>query len=213
MLTENVPADLNNHPESLLHLAIESGRHRIVQCLAEKGTDIDLPDENDITPLSLATQKNDITSMQALLDASASANDGSLHDAARMINTDAIQLLLQNGHDPNFPCPRLDGRPPLFELCFQAPDYLKEKQATIQQKEKLAKRAIETLISGGAFVKDRLPQAGNRSLLFHALDSSNPHLTTKAFLVGVEVNLSPCFELLTVVFEIVSQISWNILVE
>jgi hypothetical protein len=31
-----------------------------------------------------------------------------------------------------------------------------------------------------------LPQAGNRSLLFHALDSSNPYLMAKAFLVGAE---------------------------
>jgi hypothetical protein len=84
-------------------------------------SDIDLPDENDITPLSLATQKNDMTSMQALLDASASANDGSLHDAARMANADAIKLLLTHGHDPNFPCVRFDGRPPLFELCLQWP--------------------------------------------------------------------------------------------
>jgi ankyrin repeat protein len=121
---------LRNHPESLLHLAIENGRHRIVQSLIKEGADIDLPDENDITPLNLATQKNDMTSMQALLDAFASANDGSLHDAARMVNADAIKLLLKHGHDPNIPCVRFDGRTPLFELCLQAPEYLKQTQAT-----------------------------------------------------------------------------------
>jgi hypothetical protein len=189
MLTENNPADLKNHPESLLHLAIENGRHRIVQSLIKEGADIDLPDENYITPLSLATQKNDMTSMQALLNASASANDGSLHDAARMVNADAIKLLLEYGHDPNFPCVRFDGRTPLFELCLQAPECLKQTQATTQQKEKLTKKAIEALIAGEAFTKDRLPQAGNRSLLFHALDSSNPYLMTKSFLVGAEEKL------------------------
>ena len=30
--------------------------------------------------------------------------------------------------------------------------------------------------------KDRLPQAGNRSVLMHALDSANPHMMTRAFL-------------------------------
>lgn len=193
MLIENGPANLRNHPESLLHLAIENGRHRIVRCLIKEGADIDLPDENCITPLSLATQKNDMASMQALLEASAGANDGSLHDAARMVNADAINLLLKHGHDPNFPCVRFGGRPPLFELCLHAPEHLKQTQATTQQKEKLAKKAIEALISSDAFTKDRLPQAGNRSLLFHALDSSNPHLMTKAFLVGAEKNFRSLF--------------------
>jgi hypothetical protein len=77
-------------------------------------------------------------------------------------------------------------------------------QATTQQKEKLAKKAIEALISGQAFTKDCLPQAGHRSLLLHALDSSNPHLMTKAFLVGAE-DLFSCFELFIIVLEIMSQ--------
>lgn len=187
----NDPANLTNHPEPLLHLAIENGRHQIVQSLIKEGADIDLPDEDSVTPLSLATQKNDMTSMQALLDASVCANDGSLHDAARMVNADAIKLLLKHGHDPNSPCVRFDGRPPLFELCLQAPEHLKQTQATTQQKGMLAKKAIEALISGEAFTEDRLPQAGNRSLLLHALDSSNPHLMTKALLVGAENNFFP----------------------
>ena len=184
ILTHDDPADLKSHTVPLLHLAIDEGRHGIVQCLIEEGVDIDLPDDNDITPLVLATQKNDTKSMQALLDASASANDGSLHDAARMANADAIKLLLTHGHDPNFPCVRFDGRPPLFELCLNTPEHLKRTQATTQEKEKMVKKAIETLIGGKAFTQDQLPQAGQRSLLFHALDSSNPYLMTKAFLVG-----------------------------
>lgn len=160
MKTHNVP---------LLHLAIDDGRHGIIQCLIEEGAEVDVPDENDITPVVLATQKNDMRSMQTLLAASASPNDGSLHDAARMANADAINLLLKHGHDPNFLCVRFDGRPPLFELCLHAPDHLKRTQATNQQKEKMLKMAIKALIAGKAFTEDRLPQAGYRSLLFHAL--------------------------------------------
>ncbi|PMD32806.1 hypothetical protein L207DRAFT_590496 [Hyaloscypha variabilis F] len=189
-------ADLKTHTVPLLHLAIDDGRHGIIQCLIEEGVDIDLPDENDISPLVLATQKNDITSMQALLAASASANDGSLHDAARMANADAIKLLLTHGHDPNFPCVRFEGRPPLFELCLNGPAHLKRIQATTQEKEQMVEKAIQALISGGAFTQDQLPQAGQRSLLFHALDSSNPYLMTKAFLkcrqythINMEFNL------------------------
>jgi hypothetical protein len=108
---------------------------------------------------------------------------GSLHDAARMVNVDAIKLIMDNGHDPNFPCPRLEGRPALFKLCFQAPTYLISAQSTTQQKEQSVKKAIEALIAGGALTKDCLPQAGNRSVLLHALDCANPHMMTRAFLV------------------------------
>lgn len=173
---------MDNHSEPLLHLAIESGRKSIVQALLKAGADVDLANGNHVSPLSLATQKNDIASMEALLAAKALSNDGSLHDAARMINVEAIKLLLDNGHDPNFPCLRFEGRFPLFELCFQAPIYLTKTQWTTQQKETLAKKAIETLIKGGALTKDRLPQADNRSVLIHALDSANPHMMAKAFL-------------------------------
>lgn len=182
LLITNSLADLKNHPEPLVHLAIESGRHRIVECLIDAGADIDLADENNITPLNLATLKNDKTSMQALINASVSPNDGSLHDAARMVNADAVNLLLQSGHDANFPSLRHDGRPPLFELCLQAPAYFQQSPETAQQKEKQAKKAIQTLIQGGAFTNEQLPQAGNRSILIHALDSLNPYMMSKAFL-------------------------------
>jgi len=54
------------------------------------------------------------------------------------------------------------------------------------------------LISGEAFTEDRLPQAGNRSLLLHALVSSNPHLMTKALLeCGQFKNINKDFNLFT----------------
>lgn len=175
-------ANLQNHPTPLLHLAIDHGRHSLVQALIRAGADVDAVDESHVSALSLAARKNDIASMQALLTAKALSNDGSLHEAARMVNADAITLLLENGHDPNFPCPRFQGRPPLFELCFEAPAHLLRTQMTTPQKITAAKKAIECLIRGGALTKDRLPQAGNRSILMHALDSVNPTMMTKAFL-------------------------------
>ena len=132
--------------------------------------------------MNVATQINDVASIQALLKASAFPNDGSLHDAARMVNSDVINLLLQHGYDPNFPSIRSDGRPPLFELCLHAPFYLQQSQSTIQQKEKQIKEAIQALIQGGALTGEQLPQAENRSMIIHALDSSNPLMMTKALL-------------------------------
>ncbi|KAF4634237.1 hypothetical protein G7Y89_g3872 [Cudoniella acicularis] len=174
--------DLQNHPEPLLHLAIENGRPQVLQFLIDKGADVDVADETGVTPLSTATLKNDIRSMQALLDATACPNDGSLHEAAHMANTEAINLLMSYGHEPNFPSVRFDGRPPLFELCYKAPTYLQQSQATAQQKEKQIKKAIQALIKGGALTTEQLPQAGNRSILIHAIDSANPHMMVKAFL-------------------------------
>lgn len=121
-------------------------------------------------------------SIRFLLDAKASPNDGSLHHAARTVNSEAINLLLKHGHDPNYPLPRLDGRPPLFELVFQSPLHLQTTHEPPAVKEKKMKLAIKALIDGGALTNARLPRAGNRSLLHHALDSPNPCLTTKALL-------------------------------
>ncbi|KAH8676507.1 hypothetical protein BGZ60DRAFT_525953 [Tricladium varicosporioides] len=174
--------DLRNHPEPLIHMAIENGRPQVLQNLINASADVDLTDEEGVTALSAATLKNDLQSMQALLNANACPNDGSLHEAAHMANTDAITLLLSFGHDANLPSGRFEGRPPLFELCYKAPTYLQHSQATAPQKEKKIKKAIMALIKGGALTDEQLPQAGNRSLLIHALDSSNPHLITKAFL-------------------------------
>lgn len=120
--------------------------------------------------------------MQTLLKASAAPNDGSLHDAARMTNSDAINLLIKHGHDVNFPLVRLNGRPPLFELCLYATTHLSQSQATAPQKEKQLKKALQTLISAGALTDLQMPQVGNRALIHFCLDCANPHMMTKCFL-------------------------------
>ncbi|KAL2072220.1 hypothetical protein VTL71DRAFT_11563 [Oculimacula yallundae] len=175
-------ANLNNHPEPLLHMAIEHGRTSVVQALIAAGADVNEVDESGLSPLSLAAQKQDIIIMQALLAAKPLSNDGSLHEAARTVNAEAIELLLGKGHDPNFPCPRFEGRPPLFELCLKAPEYLLKSQLTTEQKSTAVRKAIECLVNGKALTKDRLPRAGNRSLLMHAIDSSSPSMMVRALL-------------------------------
>lgn len=162
LLTVNATADLQNHPEPLLHLAIENSRSQILQFLIDAGADVDLADEIGVTPLCSATRKKDLTSMRTLLEASDSSNDGSLHEAAHLVSRDAIELLLEYGHDPNFGSVRFEGRPPMFELCYQAPIYLQHSQATAQQKDKEIKKAIQLLIKAGGLTSERLPQAGGR---------------------------------------------------
>jgi hypothetical protein len=41
---------------------------------------------------------------------------------------------------------------------------------------------MQALIHGGALTDERLSQAGNRSILIHALDSASPYMMAKAFL-------------------------------
>ncbi|CZT42621.1 uncharacterized protein RSE6_02551 [Rhynchosporium secalis] len=169
-------AKVNNHPEPLLTIAVEHLRQSIVEALLKAGADVDEVDESDLTPLSLAAQKQDVANMQTLLAAKALSNNGSLHEATRTVNAEAIKLLLDFGHDPNFPCLRIEGRPPLFELSYRAPTCLLKTQLTSPQTVTAVKKTVDCLIKGGALTKDHLPQAGNHSLLMHALDSANPNM-------------------------------------
>ncbi|KAK0113711.1 hypothetical protein ONS95_013959 [Cadophora gregata] len=78
--------------------------------------------------------------------------------------------------------PRLQGRPPLFELCFEAPTCLLKTQMKTLKKITTAQKALKCLVKGGALTTDRLSQAGDRSVLMHTLDDANPSMITKAFL-------------------------------
>jgi len=114
-------ATIHGHPEPLLHMAIRDRRPLIVKCLVDARVDLDLPDDRGRTPLAHATEIGDVASMSVLLQAGAELDDDSLHTAARMLHTDAINLLMDNGHDPNKPSAKLQGRSPLAELCLTAP--------------------------------------------------------------------------------------------
>ena len=169
---------MNDHPQPLLHLAITKGYPRIVRLLIEAGAEVDLPGAQGISPLSLAYQKRDLASMDALLAAKAETNDGTLHDAAHCLDLKAIQLLICHEHDPDFPSIRHDGRGALAELCYRAP--LHAQRCADSE----VKKCIKTLIEGGA--RDDIHTVTDddlgRSLLHLSLDSSKPYLMTKAFL-------------------------------
>jgi hypothetical protein len=171
-------ASVNDHPQPLLHLAITKGYPLIVRLLIQAGAEVDLPSAQGVSPLSLAFQKGDLASMDALLAANADTNDGTLHDAARCLDLKAIEMLIIHGHDPDFPSIRHDGRGALAELCYRAP------QHAPRCTDSKVKKTIKALVDGGAqkdihtITDDDL----GRSLLHLALDSSKPYLMAKAFL-------------------------------
>jgi hypothetical protein len=165
----------------LLHVAIRTQRLLVLQCLIQAGANLDYTDEQGRTALEYATEVADVTSMSILINAGCEVADDALHIAARSLNADASMLLMQKGHDPSKPSVEHQGRSPLAELLVSAPFYAQNSSS--QNMEKEAKKTIQALIDGGARTQTRFPNSPNgRSLLLHALDSTEPYIMTKSFL-------------------------------
>jgi hypothetical protein len=164
-----------------LHVTIRAQRLLVLQCLIQAGAALDYTDNQGRTALEYATEIGDVTSMSILINSGSEVADDALHIAARSLNADATILLMKEGHDPSKPSVEHQGRSPLAELLVSAPFYA---QNSISQKiEKEAKKTIQALINGGARTQTRFPNSPNgRSLLLHALDSTEPYIMTKAFL-------------------------------
>jgi len=175
-------ASVEGHPSPLLHLAINKRYSSIVQLLIEAGADVDAANHENVTPLSLAYQRNDLETMKALLAAECEPDDGTLHEAARRLDFKATELLLEHDHDPNRPSPEHEGRGALAELCNQAPVYA--QRSSDKNLERDVKKTIKALIKGGARTNIQTKTADDfeKSVLLLALDSENPLVMTKAFL-------------------------------
>lgn len=161
-----------------LMLAIQAKRTDLVGTLLIAGADVDVVDGTGNTPMTMATQiGGDIgTSMMSkILAADPSKNDGSLHNAARDLNLSTMQILLDFGHDPDFPSTLHGGRTALGELCLNAAD---AGPLTAAQ-EKQMERAMTLLLNSGT---DTTIHSAGKSPLLLALHSSDPVPTTRALL-------------------------------
>lgn len=161
-----------------LMLAIQAKRTDLVGILLIAGADVDVVDGTGNTPMTMATQiGGDIgTSMMSkILAADPSKNDGSLHNAARDLNISTMQILLNFGHDPDFPSTLHGGRTALGELCLNAAD---SGPLTAAQ-EKQMERAMTLLLNSGT---DTTIHSAGKSPLLLALHSSDPVPTTRALL-------------------------------
>lgn len=161
-----------------LMLAIKERRHDIVKELVFAGAEVDIADFTGNTPLTLTTQiGGDIGTMMMknVLAAEPSQNDGSLHNAARELNLPAMQVLVDFGHEVDFPSPLHGGRTALGELCLHAAD----SGALTAANEKAMEKAIAYLMKQGTDLS--LPSDG-RSVLLLAMGSLDPVVTTRALL-------------------------------
>jgi hypothetical protein len=159
-------------------LAIQTRRHDVVKLLLLAGAEVDVTDVLGNSPLTMATAiQGDlaVSMMSNLLAAGASRNDGSLHNAARELNVQAMQVLVEYRHNPDFPSPLHGGRSALAELCLHATDFV---QMTTSR-EKSMERAIDFLVQSGT---DITIQSEGKSVLLLALESSDPVTTTRVLL-------------------------------
>ncbi|KAJ1333109.1 serine/threonine-protein phosphatase 6 regulatory ankyrin repeat subunit A [Microdochium nivale] len=161
-----------------LMVAISERRQDIVKSLLLAGAEVDVADIFGNSPLSMASAIGGslaITMMSNLLAAGASKNDGSLHNAARDLNLQAMQVLVEYEHDPDFPSPIHGGRSALGELCRHAAD----GGPVAGAREKAMERAIEFLLKNDT---DITLQIEGKTVLHLALESADPVTTTKVLL-------------------------------
>lgn len=161
-----------------LMLAIREKRQDIVKHLILAGAEVDVVDATGNTPLTLTTQiggELGTMMMANILAAEPSLNDGSLHNAARDMNVKAMQVLVDFGHEVDFPSPLHGGRTALGELCLHAADAAPLTAA----QEKVMEKAMTYLLKQGT---DVTLLSDDKSVLLLAMESADPLITTRALL-------------------------------
>ncbi|KAI9047910.1 hypothetical protein LZ554_007712 [Drepanopeziza brunnea f. sp. 'monogermtubi'] len=160
-------ADVNFESKSGItpvSLAIQSQRSDIVLKLLNKGAHATKASSEGITPLNLAGSFANTEIIGHLLQAGAETNDGSLHDFSRQLRCDAIQTLVKNGHDVDYPSDRHEGRSALAELCLRAMDH-SPSPAKLEE-------AIRCLILHDANIRE--VNYSGKTIFHCALDSVDP---------------------------------------
>ncbi|KAK0629601.1 hypothetical protein B0T17DRAFT_525932 [Bombardia bombarda] len=159
-------------------LAIKQRRPDLVKALILAGAEVDVIDATGNTPMTMATAIGSElgTSMMAnILIAEPSKNDGSLHNVARQLNLRAVEMLIDYGHEVDFPSPLHSGRTTLGELCLNAAHAGPLSAAQEKQMEKV----MTLLVNSGT---DLTIQSDGKSVLLLALTSADPLPTTRALL-------------------------------
>lgn len=116
------------------------------------------------TPLFIAARTGDIELVHLLIAAPGTTlNDGSLHEAAKYMHPAITKLLLQSGHDANYPSLNHYGRMALAEMCLRA--------SATPSKSSSMLRFSETLRNLLDFGADMRFKNQGKPLVFQALDN------------------------------------------
>ncbi|KAH6894546.1 hypothetical protein B0T10DRAFT_253846 [Thelonectria olida] len=163
---------------SPLMLSIQARRPDLVKTLILEGAEVDVTDAIGRSPLSMATEIGGdlaIQLMGSLLAAEPSKDDGSLHNAARELNLAAVRVLVQSGHDPDFPSPLHNGRSALGEVCLRGSD----TGELTADREKSMQKVMSFLVESGS---DLTVKSDGKALLHLCFDAADSVATTRSFL-------------------------------
>ncbi|CBX93198.1 hypothetical protein IAQ61_008921 [Plenodomus lingam] len=120
-----------------LMLAARDGRHEVIQALLERGSDADARDGSNRSALLFVSGSVAGDATARILAPRALRNDGSLHEAARELDVNVAKVLVENGHDPNFPSRLHGGRNALGELCLNAQVETSAQRSKVRQMMRL----------------------------------------------------------------------------
>src|SRR5271155_2468041 len=108
-----------NNEYSSLFCAIRGGRHNLILDLLALGADINLTNYKGESALIWACRSDKAKYFLPYFEEARSLpNDGSLHDVAKLYRPDILNMLLGNGHDPNYRSELHGGRTVLEEICL-----------------------------------------------------------------------------------------------
>lgn len=173
-----------------LMAAVESKRADLVKALLLAGAEVDMTDSRGNTPLAMATRVGgDVGTsiLSSLLAADPSKNDGSMHHAARELNLSALQVLVDFGHDMDYPSPAHAGRSALGEVCLHAAHA--GPLSALQQKQ--MEKIMTFLLERGT---DLTLHSDGQSVLLLAMRSRDPVPTTRILLkVGMWRHINQAF--------------------
>ncbi|KAK5991312.1 hypothetical protein PT974_09593 [Cladobotryum mycophilum] len=161
-----------------LMLAVQTRRPDLVKMLLLEGADVDAMDYLGRTPLAMVTDLGgdvSIQMMSSLLAAEPAKDDGSLHNAARDLNLPAVRVLMESGHDPDFPSPLHNGRSALGEICLRGSD---NGEMTPDRERKMQKVMAHLVDSGS----DLSIKSNGKSMLHLCFDAADAVATTRALL-------------------------------
>ncbi|KAJ4368980.1 hypothetical protein N0V83_006062 [Neocucurbitaria cava] len=158
-------------------LAAREGRHEILQALLERGSDASARDKWNRSALFYASSAWN-TSVVQVLAPHALKNDGSLHEAARCLQLDAASILIQHGHDPNFPSRLHHGRNALGELCSNTQIKSGSQRSKVRQ-------LIRLLLDNGA--NPKFKARNEKSALVLALENAYSALEISEALLETEI--------------------------